>query len=406
MALLAAGALSAALTAQGRVWIVDAANGAGANFTDLPAAEAAAAPTDVLVVRPGTYSAFTTSKGIDVLGVPGQTIVTSSIVSQMVVSGLPAGQTFSAHGLNLAGQATLPPRATISGCAGVVNLQRIEPAGSAPNAAETHVVVHDCAFVSMLECGLTASTVSPFALSTDGSNVSIVGSRLFGRYGFSDPRVGMWSATPALTVMSGSRVFLASTTLRGGDGAAVWPYLGTYLPSEAAAVLSGGRLVVGSAASLDGILSAGTGATTTLPVSAIAGTGTLLLDSAALLSSYAGAPAVAATVTATIAPVPGLRASGETLGGIAAVVLRSSPGAPFVIAAGLPAPALALPYGPLFLAPASLIYLATGFQNGGGSTTVSVPLPANPSMRGFGLGLQAASGVAVTMTNPTVLVLR
>jgi len=404
--LAVSGALSVALKAQGRVWVVDAANGAGTHFTDLPAAEAAAAPTDVLLVRAGTYSAFTTSKGIAVLGVPGQTIVTTPIIGQMVVSGLPAGQAFSAHGLTLAGQAGFPARITFSGCAGVVNLQRIEPSGASANAPETHVVVHDCALVSMLECGLTAGVSSPFALSTGGSDVSIVGSRLFGRYAFSDPRVGTWSATPALTVMNGSRVLLASTTLRGGDGAAVWPYVGMYLPSEAAALLNGGRLVVGSAAGLDGILAAGIGATATLPVSAIAGAGMLLLDPATLLSPYAGAPAVAASVTATTAPAPAMRASGEALGGTAAIVLRSSPGDPFLIAAGLPAPALALPYGPLFLAPATLIYLGVGVQGGSGSTTLSLPIPGNPSLRGVGLGLQAASGAVVTLTNPVVLVLR
>ena len=66
---LAAGV--AAVTASAGTWIVDVNNGPGTNFTDLPPAIAAAAPGDVLLVRGGTYSPFTLSKGLTILGTPG-----------------------------------------------------------------------------------------------------------------------------------------------------------------------------------------------------------------------------------------------------------------------------------------------------------------------------------------------
>src|SRR5215510_991412 len=43
------------------IWIVDAANGPGTNFTSLPAAVAAAASGDTLIVRRGTYQPFQVS---------------------------------------------------------------------------------------------------------------------------------------------------------------------------------------------------------------------------------------------------------------------------------------------------------------------------------------------------------
>ena len=43
------------------IWIVDAANGPGTNFTDLPAAVAAAISGDTILVRPGTYTHFNVS---------------------------------------------------------------------------------------------------------------------------------------------------------------------------------------------------------------------------------------------------------------------------------------------------------------------------------------------------------
>src|SRR4029077_1951436 len=43
------------------IWIVDSANGPGAHFTDLPAAIAAAASGDTLVVRAGAYMPFIVS---------------------------------------------------------------------------------------------------------------------------------------------------------------------------------------------------------------------------------------------------------------------------------------------------------------------------------------------------------
>jgi hypothetical protein len=50
-------------------WIVDAANGPGTNFIDLPAAVAAAVSGDTIIVRPGSYTAFNvTGKALTIQG--------------------------------------------------------------------------------------------------------------------------------------------------------------------------------------------------------------------------------------------------------------------------------------------------------------------------------------------------
>jgi hypothetical protein len=194
--------------------------------------------------------------------------------------------------------------------------------------------------------------------------------------------------------------------LRGGGGVSQWPHVGMYLPSEPAVVLDGGHVVVANAAPPDHSVAAGTGATLTLPVSAVAGTGTLLVDPAIVLTAFAGTPPVAPGVSVVVADAAGLTAAGHALGTTATITLRSRPNDPMLIAAGLPSAALPLPFGPLFLAPSTLVFLAAGTQNAGGSTSLPLPMPGNPLLQGFALALQAASGLGATLTNPAVLVLR
>lgn len=50
-----------------RTWVVDAFNGAGADFRDLPPAVLAASPGDTLRVRRGGYNGFTTGKPLKIL---------------------------------------------------------------------------------------------------------------------------------------------------------------------------------------------------------------------------------------------------------------------------------------------------------------------------------------------------
>src|ERR1700741_3607103 len=73
--LLAAGfALLLSTPVLATTYVVDANGGPGVDFTDLPAAVAAAQPGDVLRVMPGTYSPFTCAEGITIVGYGGPTV--------------------------------------------------------------------------------------------------------------------------------------------------------------------------------------------------------------------------------------------------------------------------------------------------------------------------------------------
>ncbi len=64
---------SFAAIASAHTYVVDAAGGAGVDFTDIPPAVAVAVSGDVILVHPGNYSAFTLNRAVTVLGAPTAT---------------------------------------------------------------------------------------------------------------------------------------------------------------------------------------------------------------------------------------------------------------------------------------------------------------------------------------------
>jgi hypothetical protein len=86
-------------------WVVDAAAGPGSHFTDLPAAIAAAADGDTILVRAGSYSAFTiASKALAIRGAgAGVTIVNGPSHS---VAATPTGGVNLFAGLSIRGDVT------------------------------------------------------------------------------------------------------------------------------------------------------------------------------------------------------------------------------------------------------------------------------------------------------------
>ena len=75
-------------------WIVDATG--NGNFRDLPPAVAAAQPGDILVVRAGSYSAFTVNRGIRIVGEPGAMVTSTTMAT---IARVPAGETCLVRGL-------------------------------------------------------------------------------------------------------------------------------------------------------------------------------------------------------------------------------------------------------------------------------------------------------------------
>lgn len=99
-------------------WIVDASNGPGTNFTDLPAAVAAAASGDTIIVRAGVYSHFEgVGKALTILGDgPSTTHVTRprpintvTPLHTTVITAVPAGTVFFVSGVEM-----VPPSVSFS----------------------------------------------------------------------------------------------------------------------------------------------------------------------------------------------------------------------------------------------------------------------------------------------------
>jgi hypothetical protein len=66
-------------------YVVDVNGGAGVDFTDIPPAIAAASAGDIILVHPGSYSSFTLSTGLSIVGSPGTSTLDIQVAN--IVSG-------------------------------------------------------------------------------------------------------------------------------------------------------------------------------------------------------------------------------------------------------------------------------------------------------------------------------
>lgn len=156
-------------------WVVDAAAGPGSNFTDLPAAIAAAAPGDTILVLPGTYSAFALAgKGVAIRGAGrGITIVNGP---SNTVGATPAGFTDLLSGMTLHGGLNAQVGA-------VLTLTDCEIIGtSGVNGGYLGLYAHACQ-VFALRCSFRGGDAigppSPFTATMSGGHGAYVSSTRF-----------------------------------------------------------------------------------------------------------------------------------------------------------------------------------------------------------------------------------
>lgn len=199
-------------TARASTWIVDAAGGPGANFTDLPPAIAAAAPADVLIVRAGSYSSFVLDKGLALVADPGANVLGGITVQNVT--------TFRALLVNLACDALV-----IADCPRVVIAQGLTVRGSAAALLAQAVDVVNSTDVRFQGLNVPGNApglpalVGQTALRVTQARVELVRSNLRGRDGRDTlnspirPHGGH-----ALLLGAGASAHVALTTLRGGDG--------------------------------------------------------------------------------------------------------------------------------------------------------------------------------------------
>ncbi len=152
--------LSASSLQAQTTWVVDRLNGLGTNFTDLPAAVAAAAPGDILLVRYidpllTAYTATTISRALTLIGTGGQ----PGLVGNLVVQNLPAGECVVLRNLQLAPFLGTTP---VGNCSlyltqnqGTVHLQNVGRAAGA-NAASmlNQWNIDNCRLVTVTNCAV------------------------------------------------------------------------------------------------------------------------------------------------------------------------------------------------------------------------------------------------------------
>ena len=214
---LAIFALCAAARAD--VIVVDQNNGAGSDFSDLPQAIASASHNDLLLVRGGSYSGFTTAKGVRILGLESNVEVSGPCVIQ----NLHSSRKFVLSRLELT-------QVEIRNCAGHVALSQID---GYPRLSS--VVVLDSADVRLSELYVVGREGVAQAVYIGASEVELVNSRVHGWTGPHDDwnYVGA-SGETGVVIDDASRVRISLSDIDGGDGTDVWTEWWSEMPGDGA----------------------------------------------------------------------------------------------------------------------------------------------------------------------------
>ncbi|MEZ5967131.1 MAG: hypothetical protein R3F56_25070 [Planctomycetota bacterium] len=361
--------------AQGRTFVVDAANGPGTTFTDLPPAVAAATDGDQIVVRPGAYGSVSTGKALTILAEGS-----SWSAPAIEISGLAAGRDFVLSGFHSSGAA---PRLRVHACAGRVLLHRVQLTQSFLDFTQAPGLEIDaCALVRVADSRCDGRP----ALAASDSTVQVLGSRLAGGAAVSNSALVV-ASTPALA-LTGGRLELTDSGLTGGAGATGAQ---TRAPSPALVAVGGTLRVAGPSATA--FLAAGTG--TTIATPALLGTlGSLRIDPSVQLGAHGGAPGIGGSIAVQVLRLPALDARGAAPGGTVAIDLFAPVNDFAALFVGQPADLTSLPGfgGDLGLDPARMLHIVTGTTDATGHLAFTLPVPSNPTLRGANWVWQSLSG--------------
>jgi hypothetical protein len=343
-------ALSTPFVAAQQTWHISA--------SQLPATIAAAAPGDILLVSGEAllFSGVTIQKPLSIHGVAGAKV----LAPEVLIADIARGEAVVFQGFELNGGLR------VQRCAGSVLL------GSLSTTTGVRMSIEDSIDVAVESCRLAPA--SPFGGSwilVSNSSVTLAQSEA---RAYSTGRGSVSAATPALTAV-GSHVRVAQTQLSGGSSD-VSPVV---LP-QPAVLLSASTLRLSGAAS---VARAG-GDPIGTAVSAIDGTGTLVLDPAVTLVPSGTAAAVGSGIGVTSRAHPTTSVRPSPIGGTATVTLRGRPGDACWLLWGLPA----LPetftgvLGELRIG-AFLAVAAAGQLDGQGEFRLDFPVPTIPALRGI-----------------------
>lgn len=373
------GLVSLSLAAQ-TTWVVDAAGAPGSQFTGLPAAFAAVADGDTVIVRAGTYAPGTLSNAIRLIGEPGASVESPFGGPSLVVNSIAAGQRCTVRGLRVAPYPFLStvPAVHVLNCAGTVVLHdlNVESHSSTPGLR-----VQNCSAVL-----LSGSLIRP-SLAVEDSTLSA-----------QNCSISAFASGAVAHGVTGFRAYieLSHCVVAGSDGpsnSGVGDGISAHqcdlvVRGDASSRVVGGTQFMGT--------------TPTFFADAIDGHGTctLLVDPAVtLVHAVVG-------VAMTTQAMPSLIADGGAAGATIDLDLRATPGDSYALAISLPGTAIPFaPFGVFWLDGLSTAPLGAGVMGPGGSFGVQIARSSNPNVLGLPLVAQGLSvGALAQLTNPAAVV--
>jgi hypothetical protein len=357
-----------AVGAVAQTFVVDEANGPGANFTDLPAAVLAVPNGAVLLVRPGTYQSPTLgARSLTLLGEPGANLLPTGIAGGLTISGLGPNHSILVRGFTFSGPIALSNFTVYcEQCRGAVVLEQLSGPGGIHSMLDAtscdRLLVRNCVFrrsSRLRDCNavLEDFTIAPIgpegieALRITRGTTQVVGGTLRGAAG------NLNRGGPAVLSDNAALRVLGTGTLAGGQG----------VPAGFA----------------------------------VAGTGTVRVDPAVAVSG--ANPPFAAGVQATVAPQAWVAASDPVLGNPVNVELRGPIGDLGALGVGLPGESHALPgiTDRLFWNGSTAVTQAIGVVQAGAPVAAVVTVPNQQSLLGLqlvfhGVTFAAANGLQVS----------
>ncbi|MGE3173262.1 MAG: hypothetical protein AB7O97_11610 [Planctomycetota bacterium] len=408
-------------------WIVDANNGPGTQFTDLPPAVATAAHGDTILVRSGDYLAFQVSgKALTIRGAGASNarVVSSPNALVSAIQNVPAGSVFFLDGLHFEpdwrdGLLAAPAALRVSGSSTTVAIADCELRWQPGGVVAGHALAIDGATVLAARSNFFGSDVAGFlALSDSGGNgIQAVGATLVAidcHMVGGDHAVSKHGASrgAAAVSLAGGLASLHACSLRGGNK------LGLRSPSDGGhglELLAAGSFARIAGSPTDTIEGGAGGLGSGLSIAALdPGAAVVVHGTPTLLPTLpSGQPLTLGNVVLGAAPLPRLDITGVT--SAAGEIAIGNPITVQVDGGGAAAPCLAgvdaLPAVSTALAPLTLgeVLLPTAsFQialvlDGGGRFVHTFSTAAVPALVGQPVFSQAAvldvAGNRIRMSN-------
>jgi hypothetical protein len=372
--------LAAPLVAQ--TFVVDAANGPGTNFTDLPPAILAVPDGAILLVRPGTYGRIVLDgKGMSILATaPGVNLAANQL--PIYVKNLTAAQAFTLRGIH-AQQGATYDIGFLQNCSGPVLIDGFQFTSTQTfdSLYSRALRIETCAQVMLRNCTLRAYA----AVYASNSTIVAEQCELHGHDAF---YISMMGAYPGMGIECDvSNVTLSRCHVSGGNGlmipaifVAPAPAIAAYhslvrLCEDASGSYTAGQLTSGG------------------PVAAIGvSLSTIVRSPEAVLVGSNGGPAVAAGLTDIVRPLPSLRTISAPPGGIVQVDVTTPVGEIVFVFFGRPSVApLGIPGfdGTFGLDPGSALLATAGVPQTGVPVVMSLQVPSLPIFVGERYAWQA-----------------